>query len=292
MAKSPIKAQWTGALARDHSSSHTDKRLKMTTTTAAPITIALAQLPISKAAVDENLQTHLTYIERAAALGANMVAFPELSLTGYELALLSQLAMPRNDKIFATLTAAAVATNTVVIAGCPLHNPNGKPYIAAVICFPNGEHTFYLKQHLHEGEDVYCAPGHESGLINVNGTRIALAVCADFTHPSHAANAAAQQADVYLASALISPGGYAKDAELLAAIAQRHQFPVLLANHVSITGGWQTCGNSGGWNAAGELAVSAPGTQPSLVLCRIHHGAITGSVEVMTHTHYKELVID
>lgn len=105
----------------------------MITTTAAPITIALAQLPVSKAAVEENLQTH---IERAATLGANVVAFPELSLTGYELALLSQLAMPRNDKTFATLTSSAVATNTVVIAGCTLHNPNGKPYIAAVICSP------------------------------------------------------------------------------------------------------------------------------------------------------------
>ncbi|MCP1319667.1 carbon-nitrogen hydrolase family protein [Halomonas sp. 707B3] len=257
----------------------------MTATTPAPITIALAQLPVSKAAVDDNLQTHLAYIERAAALKANVVAFPELSLTGYELALLSQLAMPRDDATFAALTAAAVANNTVVIAGCPLHNPNGKPYIAAVICFPNGEHTFYLKQHLHEGEDVYCAPGTESGLINVNGTRIALAVCADFTHSIHAATAAKQQADVYLASALISPGGYANDAELLATIAKRHQLPVLLANHVSNTGGWQTCGNSGGWNAAGELTVKASGTQPSLVLCRIHYGGISSSVEVMTNLH-------
>ncbi|WP_244154949.1 nitrilase-related carbon-nitrogen hydrolase [Vreelandella aquamarina] len=80
----------------------------MTATTPAPITIALAQLPVIKAAVDDNLKTHLAYIERAAALGANVVAFPELSLTGYELALLSQLAMPRDDATFAALTAAAV----------------------------------------------------------------------------------------------------------------------------------------------------------------------------------------
>ncbi|MEL7965810.1 carbon-nitrogen hydrolase family protein [Vreelandella neptunia] len=264
----------------------------MTTTQADPITIALAQLPVTKAAVDENLQTHLAYIERAAALGANVVAFPELSLTGYELALLSQLAMPRDHATFAMLTAAAVASNTVVVAGCPLHNPNGKPYIAAVICFPNGEHTFYLKQHLHEGEDTYCTPGHESGLINVNDTRIALAVCADFIHPSHSAIAAAEQADVYLASALISPGGYAKDAELLAAIAQRHQLPVLLTNHVSTTGGWQTCGNSGGWNAAGELTVKANGAQPNIVLCHIHNGALNGRVEAMTDLGHEVSSID
>lgn len=51
----------------------------MITTLADPTTIALAQLPVSKAAVDENLQMHRTYIERAAALGAHVVAFPELS---------------------------------------------------------------------------------------------------------------------------------------------------------------------------------------------------------------------
>ncbi|SEN96274.1 hypothetical protein SAMN04490369_103425 [Vreelandella aquamarina] len=155
-----------------------------------------------------------------------------------------------------------LATNTVVIAGCPLHNPNGKPYIAAVICFPSGERTFYLKQHLHEGEEVYCTPGCDSGLIDISGTRIALAVCADFTHPSHAATA------------------------------KRHQLPVLLANHISTTGGWQTCGNSGGWNAAGELAVNANGTQPCLVLCRIHQGAISASVEVMAHLPTKASMID
>lgn len=104
--------------------------------------------------------------------------------------------------------------------------------------------------------------------------------------------AAAQQANVYLASALISPGGYANDAELLAAIAQRHQLPVLLTNHVTTTGGWHTCGNSGGWGAAGELTIKANGTQPSLVLCRIHQGALSGSVEVMTYPHSQAFVTD
>ncbi|MBT2785499.1 MULTISPECIES: hypothetical protein [unclassified Halomonas] len=75
-------------------------------------------------------------------------------------------------------------------------------------------------------------------------------------------------------------------------IAQRHQLPVLLANHVSTTGGWQTCGNSGGWNAGGEQTVKANGTQQCLVLCHIHHGALSGRVEVMTYPHYKESVID
>lgn len=243
--------------------------------------IALAQIPIVKASVSENLQTHLAYIEHAATQEADVVVFPELSLTGYELELLGQLALSPDDEVFKILTKAAITTNTVVIAGCPLENPGGKPYIAAVICFPDGEHSFYLKQHLHDGESKYCASGHGSCLINVNRTRIALAICADFTHPSHSAAAAAQQADMYLASALISPSGYAHDAQLLSTIAKRHHLPVLLVNHISMTGGWQTCGNSGAWNSLGELTLVVNATQPGIVLCIINQGVVSGRVEVL-----------
>lgn len=242
-------------------------------------TIALAQLPVEKGAVAENLATHLTYIQHAARLGADVVVFPELSLTGYELELLEQLAMPKSAETFSTLSAAAVAHNIVVIAGCPLLNESSKPHIGAVICFPSGKRDFYVKQHLHEGEDVYCLAGNESYQFTVNDTRIALAICADFAHPTHAEVAAAQQADVYIASALISEAGYEPDAQLLAAMAKRHQFPVLLANHISDTGDWQTCGKSGGWNTAGELAVAANGTEPSLVLCNVQQGILSGGAE-------------
>lgn len=242
-------------------------------------TIVLAQLPVVKGAVPVNIATHLAYIEHAAVLGADVVVFPELSLTGYELELLEQLAMTQESEVFNTLSAAAVKHNLVVIAGCPLANKVSKPQIGAVICFPNGAREFYAKQYLHGGEDVYCSVGAESYLFTVNGTRIALAICADFANPAHAERAVDQQADVYIASALISETGYLADANLLASIAKHHQFPVLLANHISNTGGWQTCGKSGGWNTAGELVVAANGTKPSLVLCHVHQGMLSGRAE-------------
>ncbi|EHJ92506.1 carbon-nitrogen hydrolase family protein [Vreelandella boliviensis] len=242
-------------------------------------TIALAQLPVVKGAVSENLATHIAYIEHAAALAADVVVFPELSLTGYELELLEKLAMSKDSELFSTLSDAAAANNIVVIAGCPLVSEGRKPQIGAIICFPNGEREFYAKQYLHEGEDVYCSTGSESYLFTVNGTRIALAICADFANPAHAEMAADQLADVYIASALISETGYEADANLLASMAKHHQFPVLLANHISSTGGWQTCGKSGGWSADGELTIAANGTESSLVLCSIHQRTLSGRVE-------------
>lgn len=242
-------------------------------------TIALAQLPVVKGAVSENIATHLAYTEHAAVLGADVVVFPELSLTGYELELLEQLAMMQESEIFNTLSDAATTNNIVVIAGCPLVSEGRKPQIGAVICFPNGKREFYAKQYLHEGEDVYCSTGSESYLFTVNGTRIALAICADFANPAHSEAASAQQVEVYIASALISEAGYEVDSQLLAAMAKHHQLPVLLANHISNTGGWQTCGKSGGWNTSGELAVAANGIEPGLVLCHVQEGMLSGRVE-------------
>ena len=243
------------------------------------ITIVLAQPPVIRGAVADNLATHLSYIEQAAQHGANVIVFPELSLIGYEPDLLAPLAMSADADVFETLCTAATAHNMVVIAGCPLANDGGKPRIGAVICFPDGERAFYAKQYLHDGEAAYCSAGHEDYLFTVNGVRMALAVCADFAHPAHAEAAAAQQAQVYLVSALISEVGYETDAQLLAGIAQRHRLPVLLSNHISRTGGWQTCGKSGAWNAQGEPLIAAKGTEACLVICTIRDGVLEGASE-------------
>ncbi|WP_445620501.1 carbon-nitrogen hydrolase family protein [Kushneria sp. Sum13] len=241
------------------------------------ITIALAQLPITRGTVADNLATHLRYIEQAARHGADVVMFPELSLIGYEPDLLEALAMPSDAEVFETLSDAATTHNLVVVVGCPLFNDGGRPHIGALICFPDGKRTLYAKQHLHEGEAAYCSPGHEECLFTVNGVRLALAICADFAHPAHAEAAAVRNAQVYLVSALISEAGYDVDAELLAGIARRHQLPVLLSNHMSHTGGWQTCGRSGSWNTSGERAVGAEAKDAALVLCTIRKGAVDGA---------------
>ncbi|WP_299257928.1 hypothetical protein [uncultured Kushneria sp.] len=56
---------------------------------------------------------------------------------------------------------------------------------------------------------------------------------------------------------------------------------MLLSNHVSHTGGWQTWGKSGGWNARGERVIGAQGSDAGLVLCTIRDGVLartSGSV--------------
>ncbi|MHB0775042.1 carbon-nitrogen hydrolase family protein [Halomonas sp. WWR20] len=242
------------------------------------ITICLAQAPVIKGAVEENLKIHLSYISESSNSGADVVVFPELSLTGYELELAEKLAFQQEPNNFKKLSKASVDNCIIIIAGCPLVVEKRKPAIGAVICFPNGKTEFYLKQYLHEGEDTYFSSGVEDYFISFGGYSIALAICADFSNPKHSADAVKSGAEIYIASALISESGYSTDAHILSNIASEYKIPVLLSNHVSNTGGWTTCGKNAVWDSSGKFVVSSYNKENCLVLCTFSGDTVTGSV--------------
>lgn len=243
------------------------------------IIFSLVQADIAKSDYSKNLQRHLEGIKASADHKADIVVFPELSLTGYELSESSSLALPMDSDsiIFSQLSQAAVDNDLVVIAGCPIQNGDKKPFIGAIVCFPDGRIEFYLKQYLHSGEDQYCAPGDQNYQFDVKGYKISLAICADFQTPLHAEDAKASAADVYLISALITSNGYDADSDVLSGIASRHNFPVLLSNYICESGGLVGCGKSAMWDPSGKQVFSAEGTDQGLVLCSIGHDYLSGS---------------
>lgn len=239
------------------------------------VNISLAQVPVVRGALDENLIQHIKMIEQSAQYNADLIVFPELSLSGYELDLVQELAFVKSSPILKGLAQAAVHNNIIVIAGAPLaSDTNTKPTIGAVICMPDGSTQFYSKQYLHQGEDKFCSNGATDYFLDINGNKIALAVCADFVSPEHSRRASEVGADIYIASALISENGFATDAKILSGIASKYSFPVLLSNHISTTGGWNTFGNNSVWNEYGALVVSSGSREPCLVLCKIADGQI------------------
>ncbi|WP_394246405.1 carbon-nitrogen hydrolase family protein [Vibrio profundi] len=233
------------------------------------LTISVAQIPVVRGDIPTNLEHHLQMIEQSSLHNADVVVFPELSLTGYELDLAAKLAFSPEPSNFEALSQASVKNEIIVIAGVPLRlEHSSKPTIGAVICFPNGTVQFYSKQYLHAGEDTYCSFGEMDYAIDVKGHRIALAICADFTKPEHSQRARELGADIYVASALISDNGFVADSKVLSRIASEHGFPVLLSNHISVTGGWGTCGKSSVWDKDGERVLSSISDSRGLVLCR------------------------
>src|SRR3954467_10070685 len=57
----------------------------MTQASHEPYTVALAQIDVTLGDLDANLAKHLEYIDKAREMGASLLVFPELSLTGYYL---------------------------------------------------------------------------------------------------------------------------------------------------------------------------------------------------------------
>ncbi|MGP3131648.1 carbon-nitrogen hydrolase family protein [Serratia marcescens] len=228
-------------------------------------TLAAAQYPASAADIASNLERHLEFIAQAAKQQVQLLVFPELSLSGYELANAAELALTLGDPRLQPLSAAAQSRQMTIIVGAPLHSGQAL-HIAALIFHPNGTVAVYTKQHLHGAEQQFFSPGEGGTLLEIQQQHIALAICADTSEPGHASAAARAGAQIYAAGVLVSEAGYAKDSAALADYARRYGMVTLMANHAAPTGGWIPAGRSAIWNEAGALLVAAPDDAPGLII--------------------------
>lgn len=235
----------------------------------SPLYIAIAQTATRDLDIQSNLQSHIELIIQASMAGAELVVFPELSLTGYVLPELSSFSLTEGDDTLVQLSKVAHRYAIDVIIGGPLQANCDKPAIGAARLSRHGHIDYYRKQYLHQGENEWCSSGRKSFVFELNGLKLALAICADFCHPQHAVDAVKLGADVYSVSALISSAGYDADAAMLSNIARQHAIPVVLSNHVGQTGGWQCAGRSAAWDGNGRQVAMAESDQQGLLIVRI-----------------------
>ena len=232
-------------------------------------TIAAAQSISIAGDVPGNIARHLAFMRTAAEHGVQLLVFPELSLTGYEPALAAELAIAPDDEVVAPLREMAREFRITAVVGMPIRLGAGREVlIGALVLGPDGSVAVYTKQHLHPGEDVAFAAGQGGAALEWGDDRIALAVCADFSHASHPRQAAEDGANIYAAGVLISEGGYAPDTALLQGYAAEHRMLVLMANHGGPSGGWACAGRSAIWGADGGLIAASPGVGDTLVIAR------------------------
>lgn len=242
------------------------------------ISFGLVQFPVVKSSIEKNFLEHKNSIGLAAQNGVDVVVFPELSLTGYEPTLASNLAIDLESEIVKQLSIAARESGVVVVSGCSLKSAESRPFIGSIISYPSGKTDFYRKQYLHPGESEYFVAGESNYFFNYKEQLIALAICADFSNPIHAAEAKMANADVYLSSVLVSDNGFDVDSQQLQSYASKHNFVVLMANHNGETGGWKSCGKSRAWDSKGGLSVASENTESSLIICTVAAGKVRGRV--------------
>ncbi|QLQ35485.1 carbon-nitrogen hydrolase family protein [Micromonospora robiginosa] len=227
-----------------------------------PLRIAVAQ-PLTRAEdVAGNAERHAAAVRAA---GTRVVVFPELSLTGYELA--AAPLDPADDRL-AALRAACAGTGTLALAGAPVAGP----HIAVLAVDGEGARVAYRKMFLGGAEPQRFRPGREPAVLVVDGWRLGLAVCKDTGTPAHAAATAALGADAYLAGVLESADDAAVPDERARRVAAAHGVWVATASFAGSTGGGyaRAAGGSGVWSPAGVPVARAGAAPGELVTATLH----------------------
>jgi predicted amidohydrolase len=229
--------------------------------------IAVAQTCPVKGDVQANLKEHVRLAHLAAAEGAQVVVFPELSLTGYELSLANALAFSEDDPRLSSLLDVAASRAMTLIVGAPVRL-GSRLHIGAFVLRPDRTTELYTKHHLGAfspaascdgivppAEATVFQAGDRNPLVRFGGNVAAVAVCADVGQSSHPQQAAEKGARTYLASMFVIPSDFEGEVAKLRRYAVQHSMMVALANFGSPSGGLASGGRSAIWSETGELLV-------------------------------------
>ncbi len=179
------------------------------------ITIGLVQMRCEKGAVAENLAAIQRHIQEGISRGADILCFPEMSITGYldpnrwpEAVL--RLDEPEVARFVAMTTNAPITA----LAGLVEANPDGKPFITQIVARGGKLLGYYRKKTIIDEEAAWFSPGTAapvSVFTHPKGT-FGIAICADIEDPTIFAESARQGAGTHIIFEAAAPGLYGDQA--------------------------------------------------------------------------------
>lgn len=170
------------------------------------LTIALAQTTVSPAP-EENLQTARRCLQQAAALGADLVAFPEMFMARPQEGVpLARVAQPLDGPFVRALGALAAEHRIAVVCGLWETVPDDAKRAAnvAIALGPDGSLLArYNKVHLFDAlsvkeSDLMQGGGTPPPLFTLKGLQLGLAICYDLRFPELFRDLALRGADAVI----------------------------------------------------------------------------------------------
>jgi NAD+ synthase (glutamine-hydrolysing) len=243
------------------------------------IKIALAQINTRLGDVETNLEKHLAFAKEAQDSDADLLVFPELSLTGYALQDLASAVAHQpaaDDPIFKPLLDAS--KNLDLVVGFVDEDTRHRFYIAAAY-LSGGEvthihHKVYLPTYGLFDEGRFFAWGDAIRAFDTRFGRVGIAICEDFWHASPPYLLWLDGADLLIFTSA-SPGrGISEDEKLESARwveqinrAYANLFTTFVAhaNRVGFEDGLNFWGGSTVFDPNGKLLVQGPYFEEAMV---------------------------
>jgi len=225
--------------------------------------ISLAQLSPVPDNFIANISKHCALAKEAASEGADLILFPEMSLTGYLREGADKFGVTVEDERLQPLRQVSKDADLTLAVGAPLSLPDGL-YIATLIVMPTGAIKYYLKRNLHEGEDAYFLQGNPNQEpVTIAGKKVWFAICSDINNPKHFYEGVVKGCDVIASSIFYSKEGVSKAHAILKENAGHYKVPIVMSNFTGYVWGMDSGGKSAAWNSKGisvlEMAISEEG---------------------------------
>lgn len=254
--------------------------------TLLPMRAALAQIAPKLADFPANLELHADAVRRAAAAGAELVVFPELSLTGYVLMEAApEVSIPLDAPEMARL--AEISKTAAIAVGFVEEAPGGRFFNSAAF-FDRGRlvhvhRKVYLPTHGIFDEARHFAAGDRMRVFETRFGRVGMLVCRDFWHLGPAYVLACQDMDILcVLSASPGRGATAGDGRFASTVsvsllgdcyARSFGCHVLHTNRAGVEEGVTFSGASEAFGPRGERLARAKDLEEDLALVEIDPAA-------------------
>jgi predicted amidohydrolase len=173
--------------------------------------IGLVQMRCEKAAIQENLEIISNCLAEAVDRNVDILAFPEMSITGYTDTIRYPQAILRLDgPEVGQFLERTKGTPLSVLAGIIEENPAEKPFITQIVGRSGELLGFYRKINIKGDEEPWFSPGKETPIFKHHRLRFGMAICADIGNEAVFAACARQRARIVFECA--APGLYGEQA--------------------------------------------------------------------------------
>ena len=243
--------------------------------------LALAQINPTVGDITGNTAKILDYLERAREAQADLVAFPELAITGYppEDLLFKKSFLTDNvaamEKVAAASQGIAVVLGYVHIVSLERQSEEIGPQVtnAAALCYDgmliDTYHKIFLPNYGVFDEQRYFQKGSECPVYTISGVAVGVNICEDIWYPMGPTTVQCQAGAELIVNINASPFHAGKRAFREDMIAQRASENGLSVAYVNTVGGQDELVFDGGsiiCDASGGLLARGPAFQESLLI--------------------------
>ncbi len=202
------------------------------------ITLASAQINTTVGDIDSNTKKIINFIKKAEKKKVDILAFPELTITGYPPEDLVHYDHFVNSNIKKLKEISKSVKNTTVVIGF-VNKIKNRLYNSAAIIENKKIKYIYNKIHLPNygvfDEKRYFYPGEEIPILEINNTKIGISICEDIWEKESPVSIQARQGAQIIININSSPfeyDKYRKRVNLIKKISKENNVYVLYTNQV------------------------------------------------------------